>query len=250
MRFLTIGLICISFGQIACGDTVIAEEPDQPPAEVIGVECPGYPGMIVVPAINDQSVFCIDAFEASAQTDANFGNPDQSMASEAGDGSTLAIAESQRFVQPVRGVSFYQARAACANSGKRLCSATEWITACRGDGDLTYPYGDVYDREKCNGHDSGRKDVVESGAMFEVQKVVGSKDQAAGCVSQHGAYDMSGNLWEWNSTLYLDNTRRGLVGGSFQSNKAGLRCVTDDNYALPLDSDPAYGFRCCLDYPF
>jgi len=245
---LLIGLL--SFGAMSCGETQIPDHKDHPPADVNGVTCPGQPGMVVIPAIADQVVFCIDAFEASSEA-TELGNVDQSAAGESGDGSTIVNATSARFVKPLRGVSWYQARAACANSGKRLCSAKEWITACRGDKDQTYPYGETYERQECNGHDSGRKDVVETGAMFKVQtEPVSQQGRAYGCVTQHGAYDMSGNLWEWNATVYLDNSRRGLVGGSFRSNQTGLRCITEDNYAIPTEADDAYGFRCCVDYPF
>ena len=72
---------------------------------------------------------------------------------------------------------------------------------------------------------------------------------ARGCVSGFGVYDLSGNAWEWNSGLYLEGSRRGLAGGSFRSNAAGMRCVTDDNHEVPTASDGAYGFRCCSDYP-
>ena len=240
----------VAFAMTACGEPTIPDHLDRPPVSTIGLACPDYPGMVIIPSINGSDVFCMDAYEATIDSGLSLGAIDQSNTSSTGDGSTTASAYSIRFELPVSGVSWYQANAACQNAGKRLCSADEWITACRGDQDRTYPYADEYDRGTCNGHDSGRRGLVQSGSMFEVKAdPLTGKDRAFGCVSQHGVYDLSGNLWEWNSTQYLDNTRRGLAGGGYKSNRAGLRCVTDDNYALPNEANATFGFRCCVDYP-
>jgi|GEM_PF-1010701 len=233
-----------------CGGPTIPDHLDRPPVDPIGLACPNYPGMVIIPSINGSDVFCMDAYEASVDEELSLGAVEQSATSSSGDGSTTASANSIRFALPTSGVSWFQANAACQNAGKRLCSAKEWITACRGDQDRTYPYADNYERGTCNGHDSGRRGLVQSGAMFEVKPdPLTGKDRAFGCVSQHGVYDLSGNLWEWNSTQYLDNTRRGLAGGGYKSNRTGLRCVTEDNYALPNEANATFGFRCCVDYP-
>lgn len=231
--------------QTACGEEGDTA-PDRAPPAARGVGCPGQEGMIVIPSIRGEPPYCIDQYEASLGPGL-VGNVEQP---EDGDGSTTAAAVSARFVQPARGLSWFQAKAACANAGKRLCKPTEWTTACRGDEDLTYPYGDEYQASTCNGFDAIRRAPVETGAM-----IVGESDTeggaltAGGCVSKHGAYDLSGNLLEWNDGRYLEGSRRGLAGGGFRSNRSGLRCVTDDNYALPGDANDAHGFRCCLDFP-
>jgi hypothetical protein len=200
---------------LSCGE-VENLEPDRAPPDPIGVACPERLEMVVVPSIREGPAFCIDRYEARI------------------DGG---MATSTRFSQPARSVTFEQASSACANAGKRLCTAVEWGAACGGEGDLTYPYGDEYETGACNGFDALRGDTVESGALLER------------CVSKDGVYDLSGNVWEWNSTAYLDGSRRGLVGGSFRSNENGLRCITEDNYALPDEVNDAFGFRCCKDAP-
>lgn len=220
--------------------------PDRAPPPVFGVSCPGDDGMIVVPSLRGRPAFCIDRFEASSTSGA-LGNAEQS--GDMGDGSTTARAESTRFAQPLQGVSWFQANAACLNAGKRLCTSDEWTTACRGSRDVTYPYGDEFLPYTCNGYDSGRDAPVEAGAMFRPGLGGDGSEVALGCVSEHGAYDLSGNVWEWNSTAYFEGDRRGLAGGSFRSNEIGMRCVVEDNHAPPAEADESYGFRCCKDVP-
>jgi formylglycine-generating enzyme required for sulfatase activity len=181
--------------------------------------------MVAVPPIAGRAAFCIDRYEASL------------------DGTT---AVSQRFVLPARGVTWDQATTACANAGKRLCTADEWQTACRGESDRTYPYGDAWQPGTCNGFDATRGDVVETGGMIFGDQNASGTLEAQGCVSTLGAYDMSGNVWEWNATQFL-GTRRGIAGGGFRSNRIGLRCVTAETHALPDEQNDAFGFRCCRD---
>jgi formylglycine-generating enzyme required for sulfatase activity len=49
-------------------------------------------------------------------------------------------------------LTYYAARAACQNAGKRLCREEEWVTACRGERQLEFPYGAHYLPGKCNVH--------------------------------------------------------------------------------------------------
>lgn len=217
---------------------------DRPAPAALGYACPGQEGMVIIPSIRNQPPFCVDQYEATIVEGA-LGNPEQP---EGGDGSTTAVAASVRFAHPAVGVSWFQAQAACANAGKRLCTAQEWQVVCRGDEELAYPYGETYEPGTCNGFGASRGGVVETGAMIEsVPRDDGGYD-AGGCVSVHGAYDLSGNVWEWNADAFLGDTRRGLAGGSFRSNEAGLRCGTEDAHAPPSEVNDAYGFRCCADY--
>lgn len=218
--------------------------PDRPAPRELGQPCPTGDGMILVPEGPTGAPFCIDQYEASIEA----GALGAAVQPADGDGSTTAIAQSKRFVLPARGVTWAQARAACRNAGKRLCTAEEWSSACGGAEALTYPYGEAFGPSVCNGHDALRGDVVETGAM--IRAVPGDDGLwAGGCVSPVGAYDLSGNVWEWNETPYFDGTRRGLIGGSFRSNRVGLRCVIADNHASPDEADDAFGFRCCAGAP-
>lgn len=232
----------------ACGGG-IPDAPDRDPPPVIGAPCPNRPEMVVVGSLRGLPAYCVDQYEASISS-GQLGNADQSAAGPDGDGSTTAVAASVRFTVPARGVSWWQAKAACDNAGKRLCSATEWLSACRGAEDYTYPYGDEFIADRCNGYGALRRGPVETGAMIISSTVADFRQVASGCVSPFGAYDISGNLWEWNATSFLEGRRRGLAGGGYDSNAAGLACNTEDNYASPSEVEPSYGFRCCADLTF
>ncbi len=244
-RFASAALLLLSLSNTACsGDTEEMLGPDRPAPAALGFLCPGRDGMIVVPSIRGRPPYCVDQYEASLMG-GDLGNAIQP---PGGDGSTTAIAQSIRFALPAAGVSWHQARAACANAGKRLCTAQEWQLTCRGDTELTYPYGDSYEPGTCNGFRAARDGIVQAGAMIQsIPRDDGFYD-AGGCVSAHGAYDLSGNVWEWNADSFLSGTRRGLSGGSFKSNPAGLACVTDDRHANPDEVNETYGFRCCDDF--
>lgn len=216
---------------------------DRGPPAPLGLACPERPGMVVIPSIRGQAPFCIDAYEARVISGA-LGAEDQP---PGGDGSTTGLAVSQRFALPTAGVSWHQAAAACRNAGKRLCSAAEWQTACGGDGDRSYPYGDIFEPGRCNGFGASRRDRVETGAMIVASVGEDGTPVADGCVSQHGVYDLSGNLWEWNADPFFADTQRGLAGGSYRSNATGLTCLTEDRAAAPDDADVTHGFRCCAD---
>lgn len=233
---------------VGCGGGV-PDAPDREPPPVIGAPCPDRPDMVVVSSLRGLPAYCVDQFEASIAS-GQLGNADQSAAGPGGDGSTTAVAASVRFTLPARGVSWWQAKAACENAGKRLCSATEWLSACRGAEDYTYPYGDRFSSDRCNGYGALRRGPVETGAMIITATVADFRQVASGCVSPFGAYDISGNLWEWNATSFLEDRRRGLAGGGYDSNAAGLACNTEDNYADPSEAEPSYGFRCCADLSF
>jgi len=100
----------------------------------------------------------------------------------------------------------------CAKEGKRLCSRDEWQSACKGQRDYNYPYGNEYVKGMCSDQSAeGGAGQYPSGAM-------------AACVSGYGVSDMSGNLWEWTSDVYDDGTR-GIQGGSAATNGAdALSC--------------------------
>ncbi|NDJ60924.1 MAG: formylglycine-generating enzyme family protein [Chloroflexi bacterium] len=94
---------------------------------------------------------------------------------------------------PRDSINWFEARSYCAQRGGRLPSEAEWEFAARGPDGLTYPWGSDF-----------VADFVSFGQFINARTArVGSRPGGRSWV---GAHDMSGNLWEWTSTIY-DQTR-------------------------------------------
>lgn len=141
--------------------------------------------------------------------------------------------------------SYSEAAAACAASQRRLCTFAELQAACAGAGGSVYPYGNSFEPATCNGNDYA---ATPGGGNNTTLLPTGD---LAGCVSQHGVYDLSGNAAEWASDI-MGNTGaplnldiHPLHGGSFRSPQQGLSCGFDLARASSNAIDMAIGFRCC-----
>ncbi len=148
--------------------------------------------------------------------------------------------------QPRVGVTWYEAVAFCNWAGLRLPTEAEWEYAARGPENRRYPWGNVFDPSRviCWENSGGKTHPVGEGI------------RAAGA-SWCGALDMSGNVWEWVSSLYrdypcgaddgresmLDGSARVLRGGSWNDSDA-LNLRGANRYGLPpsLRND-SNGFR-------
>lgn len=145
---------------------------------------------------------------------------------------------------PVESITWFEARDFCILRGGRLPTEAEWEYAARGPDSLVYPWGNDFVTEN----------VVYSGNSNGQTAEVGSRPAGASWV---GALDMSGNVWEWVSSLYQDypysadyesnsntSNSRVLRGGSWDDFitdylRAAYRYWNFTDYWYFL-----YGFRC------
>ena len=163
---------------------------------------------------------------------------------------------------PREQVNWADAVAHCASRGARLPTEAEWEYAARGPEGLAFPWGDLFRRALVNSCDhSCEWNLIGTGwdDGYANTAPVGSY---AGGASWVGAMDMSGNVWEWTSSIYTeypynpadereadgsnDSCRRVLRGGAwFHSGSDLLRSAA--RYAVsPEYVDYVTGFRCVV----
>ncbi|MBI1748131.1 MAG: SUMF1/EgtB/PvdO family nonheme iron enzyme [Acidobacteria bacterium] len=151
-----------------------------------------------------------------------------------------------------------QAEAACQNSGKRLCTDTEWLRGCQGAAGFTYPYGPYRIDGLCNDardqHPAveyfGRADPTPFAKIWHpcLNQLPNSLDPTGyrvACESADGMMDMMGNLHEW--TAAPAGTFRGGFYVDTRINGNGCRYVTTAHNRFHWDYST--GFRCCADFP-
>ncbi|MBH0181063.1 MAG: SUMF1/EgtB/PvdO family nonheme iron enzyme [Nitrospira sp.] len=116
---------------------------------------------------------------------------------------------------PVVGVSYFEAETYAKWAGKRLPAEQEWEKAARGEDGREYPWGEEFDKARCNSSESGFK---QSTPVTQYPKGV----------SPYGCYDMAGNVWEW-CVSWSDKSQgeRVVRGGScFNANTSGYLRVS------------------------
>lgn len=170
-----------------------------------------------------------------------------------------ALARSRSGVRPSGYVTGLVAESACAAAGKRLCSVEEFVTACRGEDDTLYPYGDTFEEGACNvyrpahpaallhgnasiGHLDPRLNRVRSAREPLLRETGGSPR----CRSRWGSdavYDLVGNLDEW-----VSEPGGAFAGGFYsRSTRAGCEALVTAHPRGYLDYST--GVRCCQDGP-
>ena len=155
---------------------------------------------------------------------------------------------------PVANVDWCDAYTYCKGVGKRLCGAigggtnayasyadatlSQWYRACSSGGADTYPYGNTYQATYCDGVDYGTSQTVAVGSLTSC---------VTSATGYAGAYDLSGNVWEWEDSCSGTGQSAGcrFRGGAFGGYSSYLPCSFGDYAYARSGVNNGLGFRCC-----
>lgn len=164
-------------------------------------------------------------------------------------------AESSGFLsgdRPVERITWFEARDFCHSRDSYLPTEAEWEYAARGVDNLEYPWGNEF--------------ILNNGIYSEYANPrwqtssVGSRPTG---ISWVGALDMSGNVWEWTSSLYesypydvADGREadtgifRVLRGGGWTNyvNTMAVLSTSYRDFSSPALHNRILGFRCARSF--
>ena len=200
------------------------------PAARLAIACPT--GMVSVPGRDDEGrrvdPFCIDRTEVTVDAYRRCVHCSPPSAR----GATCNWGIEGRGNHPVNCVDWNQAVAFCLERGARLPTDDEWTLAAVGTDGREFPWGDAapYD-QLCWSGVAERRGTCEVGAFPSGRSTV-------------RADDMSGNLWEWTSTV--DRDFRVYRGGGWRSYEPS-RVRAESRFSdVPSYHNDYLGFRCAL----
>lgn len=197
--------------------------------------------------------FCIDQYEA-ALVELLPNGQEQAWSPFLNPGQRNIKAVSIAGVTPQGYISGIQAAKACKAAGKRLCTDTEWLRACRGASNYVYPYGNTRQKNWCN-EDRPKHPAIEyfghaRSCVFSYISHICINQQPntlartgsfPKCVTAEKVYDMMGNLHEWTAAS------SGIFRGGYyvDTYRNGNGCLYRTTAHTTGHWDYSTGFRCC-----
>lgn len=148
---------------------------------------------------------------------------------------------------PVVGINWFEAEAYCRwlstqivakpeGYTVRLATGLEWERASRGAEGAEYPWGDGFYRENANTWEG----EAEQSSRNTGTTAVCTYPQG---ISPVGAWDMSGNIWEWTLTWYDEDRRYRVVRGGSWIGYQWFARSSFCNWSIPLMFNDDLGFR-------
>jgi formylglycine-generating enzyme required for sulfatase activity len=155
------------------------------------------------------------------------------------------VADSGYADHPAIELSWFGARDYCDWVSSELPTEAQWEYAARGPDELVYPWGNEFVADN----------VVYGGNSGGGTARIGSRPSG---VSWVGAFDLSGNVWEWTATLYQNYPYSETDGRNNNDNRTDVRVLRGGSWfsldggvrsALRLRDYPTlsydhFGFRC------
>ena len=200
--------------------------------------------------------FCIDRWEGSLVLVTSEGDAPFSPYDTVGDRRVRAV--SRAGVVPQGYVSQLDAKAACEASRKRLCQAPEWLRACKGPSNTTFPYGQARRDGFCNGESVvaplafmppwqrfPNMTNMNNPLLNQLKDTVAPTGQFSRCTNEYGVFDMVGNLHEWVASGASGAAFRG--GYYRDTSQNGDGCDYETTAHPDWYHDYSTGFRCCAD---
>ena len=157
-------------------------------------------------------------------------------------------------------LNFFEAKERCAAEHKRLCYEREWVTACEGPDEKPFPYGYTRSSKICNIDNRwvdprlslvySRDPELQRAELERLDRSLPS-GQLAGCVSDFGVHDLTGNVDEWTLAAHERPGEKAkfsaLKGGAWGHVRNACRPVTTSH--APSFRYYFIGLRCCADGP-
>ncbi len=164
---------------------------------------------------------------------------------ESSGGNAEEVSDWDDPMHPRTSITWFEAQAFCELRGGSLATEAQWEYAARGVSSRIYPWGNYF----------VQNNAIYIASSSRTIATVGSRPRG---VSWVGAYNMSGNVREWTSSIYWgypydaddgredltdETATRVLRGASFLSRSDRLRSASRSGMS-PRHKSRAVGFRC------